>query len=537
MTRIPGVILERTRAEQIYDSLHAQSIDPGLLQQGDREAGEAARSDVFSARIMPIPAYGTKRLEIAYHQRIPVENLRSEFALPLRPSAYRAQTAGRLAISLEMRSGHAIREFEPQGKLYPLHIVARDAHLVKATFEGQNVSLAEDFAVRYGFDATRADTLDIVAYHDPSPAEPGYFQASALIANTTLAAAQKPRTIIALFDASLSMQWEKLERSFRALDALLHGLRPADRFNVLAFNNDVMPFSAAPVAAEIPTIEKALDFVRSCNLRGGTDLQAALTQALAQPAATDTYIVLLSDADATRGAVSNRKLADWYAAQWKRSAQHPRTYVLGIGDDANLPLIRALARNDGIFESVRSSEPLDFKLNTFLDRIGRRALTNLALTASPANNFDLIYPLDDAVFAGSVASWVGQYRKSDPKAAFVVRGVRDGSPLELRATAPLPQESLDHPQIARTWAKARVDALLEKIDRAGEDRASIDEIIRLSRKYKFVTPYTSFLAVPRALLRPRVIRPGDPVLRVRTDPDIVSWSHCFPSASYSRYGT
>ena len=37
----------------------------------------------------------------------------------------------------------------------------------------------------------------------------------------------------------------------------------------------------------------------------------------------------------------------------------------------------------------------------------------------------------------------------------------------------------------------------------------------LSRKYKFVTPYTSFLAAPRSLLRPRLIRPGDPVLRVR----------------------
>ncbi len=53
-----------------------------------------------------------------------------------------------------------------------------------------------------------------------------------------------------------------------------------------------------------------------------------------------------------------------------------------------------------------------------------------------------------------------------------------------------------------------MDALLEKIEREGEDRASIDEIIRLSKKYKFVTPYTSFLAVPRALLRPRVIRPA-----------------------------
>jgi Ca-activated chloride channel family protein len=70
--------------------------------------------------------------------------------------------------------------------------------------------------------------------------------------------------------------------------------------------------------------------------------------------------------------------------------------------------------------------------------------------------------------------------------------------------------------------------LLEKIERQGEDRVSIDEIIRLSKKYKFVTPYTSFLAFPRALLRPRVIRPGDPVLRLKTDPSIVSVIALFP---------
>jgi Ca-activated chloride channel family protein len=73
-----------------------------------------------------------------------------------------------------------------------------------------------------------------------------------------------------------------------------------------------------------------------------------------------------------------------------------------------------------------------------------------------------------------------------------------------------------------------VDALLDKIEREGEDRATIDEIVRLSKKYKFVTPYTSFLAVPRALLRPRVIRPGDPVLRLKADESIVSVIALFP---------
>src|SRR5437868_2340098 len=152
----------------------------------------------------------------------------------------------------------------------------------------------------------------------------------------------------------------------------------------------------------------------------------------------------------------------------------------------------------------------------------------LGLTVSPQTSLDLVYPLQDTSFAGSMASWVGQYKAAQKGVSFDVRGVRDGDALSIHGTADLPQKSLEHDQLPRLWAKARVDALLEKIEREGEDKASIDEIIRLARKYKFVTPYTSFLAVPRALLRPRVIRPGDPVLRVRTDPSIVSVVALFP---------
>ena len=78
------------------------------------------------------------------------------------------------------------------------------------------------------------------------------------------------------------------------------------------------------------------------------------------------------------------------------------------------------------------------------------------------------------------------------------------------------------------WARARVDALLREIALNGETKEAIDEIIALSKKYKFVTPYTSFLAAPRSLLRPRVIRPGDPVLRVRADQSIVEVTAVFP---------
>jgi len=201
---------------------------------------------------------------------------------------------------------------------------------------------------------------------------------------------------------------------------------------------------------------------------------------------------------------------------------------LGVGDDANLPLLRLLAREDGVLEQVLSTEPLDFKLNSFLSKIGRSPVGQLTLDVPQDAGIDAVYPLQDSAFSGSLAAWVGRYQKPKQDAGFAVHGVREGSRLEVSAKASLPRESLEHPQLPRLWARARVDALLEKIQREGEDQATVDEIIRLARQYKFVTPYTSFLAVPRALLRPRVIRPGDPVLRVKTDESIVSVVALFP---------
>jgi Ca-activated chloride channel family protein len=186
-----------------------------------------------------------------------------------------------------------------------------------------------------------------------------------------------------------------------------------------------------------------------------------------------------------------------------------------------------LARNNGVLARVRSTEPIGFKLDAFIAKIGRHPIENLQLAANPAPNVDYIYSMQDSTFPGSVRSWIGQY-KAPSRASFEATGMRESKPVVLRASAALPAQELEHPDLPRLWAKARVDALLEKIEREGEDQTSIDEIIRLARRYKFVTPYTSFLAAPRALLRPRLIRPGDPLVRVKTDSSIVSVIALFP---------
>jgi Ca-activated chloride channel homolog len=544
--RIPAVILERKRAEQVYDQARLQTIDPGLLEAGERDGSDLKATSTFTAKIVPIPAYATKRLELEYHQSLTTFHLAQTFVLPLQPSVFQRQSAKHFTLRFELHSAHAFADLQILSKTLPLKLSQQDAHTAVGTFEGTDVAFTEDFAATWKLSSAPADSLVVTTYRNPQPAqpspdetspvptkqpEPGFFLAQTLLADDASkpAQARTPRNVILLFDNSLSMQWDKLERSYAALEKILLSLTPADHFNLLLFNQDIAIFQPQPVAADPAAIQHALDFVRSSRLRGGTDIGKALTAGLAQCTQPNSNLILLTDGGSDRGAsVLTKTIAANYAQQWKQSRQHPRTHVFAVGDDANLPLLKQLARNDGVLESVLSSEPVEAKLATFLSRISTRPIAGLNLAVEPHAPIHTIYPLDSDVYAGSIASWVGDYTTPAKNITFTAQASREGTPLNTHTKVSLPAEDLAHPQLPRLWAQARVNALLEQIAREGETREAIDEIIRLSRRYKFVTPYTSFLAVPRSLLRPRIIRPGDPVLRIHTDPAITSVIALFP---------
>ena len=564
--RIPAVILERKRAQAIYQQLKSQAIDPGLLEQGESGAGsgEAQRSSIFSAHIVPIPAWGTKRLEMEYHQHLPVEALKSYFLLPLKPDAYAGQKTARLSIHFEMHSAARIKNFAFQNHLLTVHIEHQDEHTVVGTVEAASIDLNEDLAATWQVNEPE-NALQVIAFRDPDPAhnwsgvgydsgvtppvpvsepaknkkksapaassssEPGFFEVTSQLstpASPILASNGVGRTVVVLMDTSLSMPWEKLERSYAAAAGLLQGLTPGDRFNLLLFNTQVDRFRPAPVAADLNTVREAISWLRQSHLRGGTDLEKALHSGLEQftQGSSNNALVLLTDGETTRGEIRSGKLATSYAARWSQipAERRPRTDIFAVGDDANMPLLRILSRNGGVLEQVLSTEPVDFRLASFLGKVGAAPIADLHLTVAPQASVDKVYPLEDAVFDGGEARWVGQYNRPQKGLSFTVQGARDNHALTATAKADLPERALEHDQLPRLWAGARIQALLEQIEREGETEAAINEIIRLARRYKFVTPYTSFLAAPRALLRPRVIRPGDPVLRVHTDSSIVS---------------
>lgn len=543
--RIPGVILEKRRAEEIYRDLALQSIDPGLLSQDEEEGGSTA----FTVQVAPIPAYGTKRLELEYTEVLRVENLESYFSFPFRPGEYGTQRAGHLEVRLQMSSRFPMTDLTFTGAAYPLNMIQNTAAYKSAAFEASDVELTEDLGFSYGLAIPRT-SIEFLTYRaperitadelrDPRLAQreaDGYFEAALILNQSGLSPGSSPpappRSVVVMLDTSLSMHWEKLDRAYEAVEELLRSLTPQDSFNVILFNDDVVTMGDASLDGRPEEVERALAFIKSSYLSSGTDIGAALEKAVAlaraMPEKSQRSIVMITDGNPTLATTRLRNIVSRFERANEAGAR-PRLYVFGIGSDTNLSLLGELARaSRGYFDWSRETDDISFKLKSFLSKVGRDPIDSIRLAAADSTNFYGVYPDDEVTeYDGTRRSFVGRYRRPGA-VSLSLTGNAGGSAIRIDENVNLPELDDSHPHLARLWARARVDALLRQIALTGETTELIDEIIALSKKYKFVTPYTSFLAAPRSLLRPRVIRPGDPVLRVRADSSITSVTAIFP---------
>lgn len=531
-TRVPGVMMEKRRANAIYSQIKQQQVDPGLLQQDDEHAGKSA----FSAKVFPIPAYGTKRVEMEYTEMLPVESLSSHFTFPLKPSFGDPQRAAEFNLHLHILSDFAIAPRAPTGGSYPLKVSKSGPNEFEGDFQARALEFKEDFAFDYQINApesalsfiTHRAPEQISAYdlRDPALAAPnpdGYFEARALFHQPSAEKQKDPRNVILLLDTSLSMYGEKLAKAVEATDYFLHSLSTKDQFDLILFNEEASVFSPAPLPASPENVERALAFIKGSTLGGGTDLRKALTKSVAVAAGFprgERSIVLISDVNPTLG---TRNLKQIVSALDQQNGATPRVFAFGLGSDANGALLEALAeKGHGYFARARETEDIAAALKIFFEHVGSMSIEGLGLTATNESNFYQVYATGEYSFDGSSLAFVGRYRQPEAQTVIRLQGQFGTTAIDLSRNVALPILAEAHEHLPRLWARARVDALLREMDRNGEREDYIAEIIRLSEKYKFVTPYTAFIAAPRALLRPRLIQPGDPVLRVKTDESIKS---------------
>lgn len=541
LERIPGVILEKRRARAIYQELTRQKVDPGLLQQGEEDAsadgGDTPPSSaaLFSVTVAPIPAYATKRLALQFQEEVPYIAGVGEFRLVLRPPDAEAPVVKQLTIRVHMEDG----TFEAVSAGLPLSATSDGA-----SYTGTAVKLDRDLVFRIR--PSSSDAMKLSAFRNPErrlpdglalapwerpsdvpPEKDGFFLLEAIppgagsptpAAVTKVEASRPGQTVVVLFDTSLSHRWGGLETAYGDLVRVLQSLKQDDRFAVLPY--DRLPGEGTQLATPTPAaIEAALNGLRERPLGPGADVAKALTMAHALAGAKGRILLLTSGAGIANSKVLKAALAGT-----------PLFSVVTNGE-AGESLRAASAQ-------VLSPTATEIEGDLFFQRLLAPEVASAAAAKEEAKApFTMtggdpklrdIYPvLIQPMTAGSLSGWVGRYAVPQPKVHVELTSALFPGGKGALDTA-LPDKALEARDLPRRWARARVDDLLARIEREGERREWVDEVIALSKRYKFVTPYTAFLAAPRSLLRPRRIQPGDPVLRVECDAATIAATALLP---------
>ena len=474
--KLEGQILDKDKARRIYEDIVRRRKDPALLEYVGRNA--------FQARIFPIPSHGERRVELEYSQVLSMDGGLVKYVYPLDTERFSARPLEEVAISVEVHSN------EPLKAIYSAsHQVAvdrRGEYNVTVGYEEYDVVPDRDFELFY----TISDEdfgLNLLSYREPG--EDGFFL---LLLAPKVEVKERElvaKDVILVLDTSGSMRGEKLDQAKGALEFVLDNLNDEDRFNIVTFSTGVRQYATRLQPAE--ERNEALDFVRGLEAVGGTDINRALLEALAQVGdERPALIIFLTDGLATEGVVDTDQII---ANVTQAATKAVRIFTFGVGDEVNTVLLDTLAQSHrGASAYVRPGQSIEEEVSAFYAKVSSPLLADLDLDFGEVHVEDTYpYPLPD-LFAGSQLVLVGRYREGG-FTTVTLKGELNGRPRSFAYGDIHFRDEGGESFIPRLWATRKIGHLLSQIRLHGESKELVDEIVSLSVRYGIITPYTSFL--------------------------------------------
>jgi len=483
--RVESEVLERKKARKIYEDIVRRMKDPALLEYMGRGA--------FKASIYPIPARGEKRIQLEYSEVLKYDSGLLKYVYPLNTEKFSANPIPSVSVAVEIKSKKAIKSVYSPSHDVDVH---RDGdYKAKLGYEASNVKPDRDLVVYYTV-SEKDFGLNLLTHREAG--EDGFF--IMLVAPKYEVAEEDvlEKDIIFVLDKSGSMKDNnKLGQAKKALKFCVNSLNEGDRFGLITFSTDVEELDSSLLPATSKNVREAVKFIEKLRSRGGTDIDAALHAALTKDPDTQRprIIVFLTDGLPT---VGERNVDAILKNVDKARDKSVRLFTFGVGYDVNTHFLDKLAQNSrGVPQYVEPSEDIEVAVSSFYDKISEPVLSDLELDTGGVKIKE-VYPktLPD-LFKGSQLIVMGRYEgsgKTDVKLMGKIRGKKHSHTHE----ADFPRKLSANNFIPRLWAQRKVGYLLDEIRSHGDDDELKDEIIRLSKKYGIITPYTSFLVLPDA---------------------------------------
>jgi Ca-activated chloride channel family protein len=478
---VEGKILEANEARSQYEEIVRRMVDPGLLEYADYKT--------VRARIFPIPAHGTKKVELEYTQVLQAENGLLKYKFPLK-TENETSPADELKVNVKLASKSGIRTIWS-----PSHTIAvdkKDDHAAKIAYLEKDAVPDKDFLLYYSI--SDKDLAANLLTHKSS-GEDGYYMLTLAPPVETKQIAGKDIVLVA--DTSGSMEGARMEQNKKALKYLVNALNPGDRFNIIQFNTDVAQLKDNLVQPTEANKKAAMSFIDDMDARGGTNLAGALKTATSMLSTgggdRPGYLVLMTDGEPTVGDTSVESIL-----KSVNGTRDLRVFDFGVGYDINTRLLNKLAEaHHGVAQYIEPEENIETALSAFYQKIKSPVLSNVKISYEGVQVKD-VYPHEvKDIFAGSQVLLIGKYKGSGGariRLTGTVNGVEKAYSFPLTFAA----EQNGNTYLPRLWAMRRIGHLTEVAQENGNEPEVVDEIVALSKKYGIISQYTSFLVTDPA---------------------------------------
>ena len=441
--KIVGEVFEKETARQVYRRVVQRRRDPGLLEE--KSDGE------FSFVVSPIAPDEKKRVEVVYSRWLPRHNGVIDVQAPI------ARADAEIAVTIA--DGRELKNFVSGTHDIEVKRLGSGKVLVRAK---KPRAEAKQFSLHYEV-VERPWT--VAAYVHRNQGQDGYF-ALTLAAPTSTRQPEMPKDVTLVIDRSSSMTGEKLKQAREACLNILQRLSGRDRVNVMLFDDRVETLFKVPEPVTAETRAKAAEYVVLMQAGGGTNLDLSLKAALSAQVESPRPRVVLFFTD-------GQSEADPVIQVASMDKHDTRVFTIGLGQDINRPLLSRLAAlKRGRFIYIPEASNIEREVATLFGQIEAPVLNN-----------------DEVLITGRL--------RGQGKVELILKAKDSGQAVAYRTEVALADE-MTRPWVGRLWAKSRIDDLLEELNLKGPNKELSDEVTELALAYNFVTPYTSFLAIPES---------------------------------------
>ena len=530
---ISARIKEREKAKQEFDKAEKEGKSASLLEEN--------RPNVFSMRLANIMPLDQIEIELRYTELlIPTDgNYEVVFPTVVGPRYFSgAETAS--PNDGFVKSSYLQPGEKPDGTLFinariaaglPIHELTCVSHQVATEWMDSNVariSFAQtdasqgnrDFVLRYSLSGGDI-TSGLLLFQGE---DENFFlfmaQPPSQVTNEDL----PPREYIFVVDVSGSMDGFPLETAIRLLEDLIGDLKPTDYFNVVLFAGDSTALSESSLPANQENVSRAINLLEQQRGSGGTELLAAIKQAMNVPRmdGVSRSIVLVTD-----GYISGEQgVFDYIRTNLRQS----NVFAFGIGSSVNRYLIEGVA-NAGMGEPfvVTESAEAAEAATRFRQYIQYPVLTAVRVKAEGFDVYDVQPAQQPDLLARRPVILFGKWRGA-VTGRFDLSGItgRGAYQASLNVEGVIPDEG--NRAIRYLWARSRIAELSDYgLEDPSDDQ--IGAITALGLKYNLLTKYTSFIAVREKVVNPNgagddVTQPqplplGVSVLAVGSEPELI----------------